>query len=298
MTAREWGIALLCCAMPGDCVAPLTLPQLRTLRQRVLVMGMPNAPMAELRPKDLRDMGYAQEQAEQIYHLLAREAQLEQYLNAAMAKGIHLVTRLSPDYPDRLRLLGQDAPAVLFVSGDVALFSRAAISLVGCRDLHEPGRSFARQVGTLAAQEDYALASGNAAGADQAAQAACLAAGGSIIAFVADELTRHLSQNPARQLMVSEGGYDLPFSNIRALRRNHFIHVQGEKCFVAQCNPGFGGTWSGTAENLRRGWTEVYVCEDGSHATELLCKRGAIPIAPERLTSLSTLHPAQVSLFD
>lgn len=277
---------------------PLTLSQLRTLHQRVLAMGEPKAPMEKLRLKHLIEMGYSEEQAAQICGLLAREAQLERYLDGARARGIYLLTRLSPEYPKRLRTqLGLNAPPVLFASGDAALLSQPAISVVGSRALREPGRSFASRVGCLAAQEGYVLVSGNASGADQTAQNACLAAGGSMIAFVADELTRHRSKNEGQQLMISEGGYDLPFTNPRALRRNHFIHAQGEKAFVAQCNAGYGGTWSGTAENLRRSWSEVYVCEDGTRAMELLCKQGAFSISAEKLTSIRRLKSAQQSFL-
>ena len=193
MNAREWGIALLCCAIPGDELAPLTLAQLRTLGQRVRATGEPSQPTAELREKHLMAMGYLPEEAWRICALLNREARLERYLDGARAKGITLLTRLSPEYPARLHLqLGVNAPPLLFAAGNLDLLSRPAISLVGSRVLAEPGRLFARRVGSLAAREGFVLVSGNAAGADQTGQNACLEEGGSIIAFVADELCCHL----------------------------------------------------------------------------------------------------------
>ena len=298
MNAREWGIALLCCAIAADELTPLTLAQLRTLGQRVRAMGMPSQLGAELQEKHLLAMGYHPEEAQRICALLNREARLERYLDGARARGITLLTRLSPEYPARLHLqLGVDAPPVLFAAGNLDLLSRPAISLVGSRVLAEPGRLFAQRVGTLAAREDYVLVSGNAAGADQTGQNACLKEGGSIVAFVADELSRHLPRDGERQLMLSESGYDVPFTAARALHRNHLIHALGEKTFVAQCTPGRGGTWSGTMENLHRGWSEVYVCDDSSEATHALCERGAAPIALSKLNSLSGTRPAQCSFL-
>lgn len=299
MNAREWGIALLCCVIPGDELRPLTTAQLRTLGQRVRAMEVPTQPNATLRADDLIAMGYLPEEAWRICALLDRERQLERYLDGAREKGITLLTRLSPEYPGRLRQqLGTNAPPLLFAAGNLELLIRPAIALVGSRALEAAGKRFARKVGSLAAMEGHVLVSGNAAGADREGQQACLQAGGSIIAFVADELCRHVPRDEVHQLMLSESGYDLPFSAARALHRNHLIHALGEKTFVAQCAPNQGGTWSGTTENLRRGWSEVYVCDDDSEGMRALCDRGANPLREENLRSLQALQPAQCSLFE
>lgn len=298
MNAREWGIALLCCVLPGDDLMPLTPAQLRILHQRVLAAGIPDQPGQNVSVSHLMALGYSAPEAERICALLSREAALERYLDGARARGIYPVTRISPEYPQRLRIeLGLNAPALLFASGDPALFSHEAIGLVGSRELRRPGAAFARRVGILAAREDYVLVSGNAYGADQTGQRACYDAGGAYIAYVADDLTRHCTHDTGCQLMVSEGGYDLPFSKARALRRNHFIHAQGEKVFVAQTDAGHGGTWCGTVDNLRSCWSEIYVHWDGSAGARMLCERGAMPLAMEELTSLRHLRPAQTSIF-
>lgn len=291
MNAREWGIALLCCYIPGEALTPLTTAQLRILGQRVRTAGMPSELTEELQEGYLEQMGYTPEEAGRICALLARESLLERYLDRARERGITLLTRLSPEYPERLRcLLGVNAPPLLFAAGNLELLARPAISLVGSRVLEAPGRRFAQRVGVLAAQEGYVLVSGNAAGADQTGQNACLRAGGSIIAFVADELSRHVPQDQEHQLMLSASGFDLPFTAARALHRNHFIHALGEKTFVAQCTPNHGGTWSGTTENLRRGWSEVYVCEDGSAAMQALYDRGATVLREEDMQFLAALQ--------
>lgn len=298
MNAREWGIALLCCVLPGNSLQPLTPAQLRTLHRRVLAAGMPESPDGNVKPADLMALGYDEAEAGRIFGLLSRESALERYLDGARARGIYPITRLSPEYPSRLRLqLGLDAPALLFASGDPDLFSREAVGVVGSRELFASGAAFARRVGTLAAKEGFVLASGNAVGADQTGQNACYDAGGSYIAYLADSLAEHPSRDEARQLMVAEGGYDLPFNMIRALRRNHFIHAQGSRVFVAQTDAGHGGTWCGAVDNLRKSWSEVYVHADGSEGARLLCERGAVPVAMEELTSLRRLRPMQMSFL-
>ena len=298
MNIREWGIALLCTAIPDDELTPLTLAQLRVLGERVRAMGRPEQPLAELRPDDLTPMGYERPEAERIFALLDRENRLGAYLDLAREQGIYPLTRLSPEYPERIRkLLGMNAPPILYCAGNASLFLQRAVSVVGARDLHEPGATFSASIGALAARENRVLVSGNAAGADQTAQNACLAAGGNVIAFVADELEKHLPANPARDLIVSASGYDLPFSNPRALYRNHLIHAQGEKVFVAQCDGPKGGTWAGTTENLARGWSEVYLCDDGSGAMLALWERGATPVSPKGLNSFDEAIPFQNSFL-
>lgn len=297
MNIREWGVALLCTAIPGDELMPLTLAQLRTLGARVRAMGAPDRPLDELRADDLINMGYTDAEAARICALLDREEWLERYLDGARSKGIYPLTRLSPEYPERLRvLLGMNAPPILFCAGDAALLAKPAVAVVGARALHEPGRSFCENIGKLAAGEDFVLVSGNAVGADQTAQDACYGAGGSVICFLADELSRHLPKND-RELMISAGGYDLPFTNARALQRNHFIHAQGRKVFVAQCDSPKGGTWAGTTENLSRGWSEVYACDDGTPAMGELLERGATPVPSTGLRSFDEAVPFQGSFL-
>ena len=179
---------------------------------------------------------------------------------------------------------------MLFAKGDLALLSARCISVVGSRELTECGRAFAEAAGRLIARSDYTLCSGGAAGADRAAQAACLKNGGSAVIFPAGRLLD--CPAPANVLYLADQGYDLPFSAQRALARNHFIHAMGEKTLVAQCRAGTGGTWDGTTENLRHGWSPVFVNSDGSEGAQALIARGAAPV--RTLSSLDDLQPVQL----
>ena len=173
---------LLCCALPGE-EKPLSLPQFQELGRRARALGCRgDDPLRELTARDLAHLGYDAAQSARITRLLAREAQLEQYLRAAAAQGITAVTRLSSQYPARLRhTLGPRCPAVLFAKGEAELLSARCISVVGSRELSGEGRAFAAEAGRRIAAEGFALCSGGAAGADRAAQDACLAHGGSAV---------------------------------------------------------------------------------------------------------------------
>lgn len=190
MTAAETGLLLLCCALPEAEDRPLTMAQFQELAKRARALGPGGEdPLRELTEHDLARLGYAQGQCARIVRLLSRNTQLERYLRAAEQHGIVPITRLSPRYPARLRqTLGQRCPAVLFAKGDLALLSACCISVVGSRELTECGRAFAEAAGRLIARSDYTLCSGGAAGADRAAQAACLKNGGSAVIFPAGRL--------------------------------------------------------------------------------------------------------------
>lgn len=294
MTASERGFLLLCAEL-GDGRKPLTPAQLRTLRTRVLARtGEADDLDRALTSADLRALGYDEDFADRIAALLGREQELQRYLSVAAELGIRALTRISEVYPARLRRLGDAAPAVLFCRGDISLLHRPAVALVGSRELSPAGQRFAERVGALAAAEGFVLVSGNAQGADRTAQNACLAAGGSVLAVLPDGLQDHTPETE-RIAYLCEWGWHLPMIGYRALERNRLIHALGEKTLVAQSNRA-GGTWSGSEENLRRGWSPLFVHDDGSEGCSTLIALGASPVQLDELRSLQDLEPRWIPL--
>ena len=101
--------------------------------------------------------------------------------------GCHPISRVGEEYPQSIHnRLGLDAPGCLWSRGDLELLQKPAVALVGSRDLAPDNLAFAKEVGRQAARQGYVLVSGNARGADRAAQDSCLEAGGEVIAIVAD----------------------------------------------------------------------------------------------------------------
>ena len=296
LTRRERGVLLLCCALGDPHVRPLSAAAFLRLERLLAAGRSPVQPDTELTPQLLQSLGLYGPEAERVYALLERERQLDAYLNSAARLGIQPVTRLSAAYPRRLlQQLRQRAPMVLFCRGEVDLLRMQGISLVGSRQLRPAGEAFARRVGELCAQEQLVLISGGASGADRTAQRACSAAGGAALIFVADQLTRHVPD--ALTLYCSEDGFGEPFTAPRAHARNRLIHAQGEAVFVAQTNFHHGGTWTGTAENLQKGYSPVFCHDDGSPGAQALCEQGATPLRYARLTTLRGLQSDQSSFF-
>ena len=296
MTAREQGFLLLTSELGVPGRKTLTVPQLRTLGQRVCQAQWTEFDR-ELTLSDLQALGYGGELAQRILILLEDRELLEYYCRRGQKLDCHPLTRVSERYPDRLRkILAMESPGCLWCKGDLSLLEKPKVSLVGSRELLPENRDFAREMGRQAAQQGYVLVSGNARGADQTAQNACLEAGGCVISVVADALTDHSLRR--RVLYISEDGFDAPFSAQRALSRNRIIHSLGQMTFVAQCGYQAGGTWDGTVRNLRFGYSPVYCYQDRSPAQELLTQMGAQSITKEQLKDLSSLPKGVAGFFE
>lgn len=291
MTPLEEGFLLLTCQLGDPNCKVLTTPQLRNLFRSMEGFSQPEE-SRELEEKDLGTLGCSKELSRRILELLGRTEQLRWYLKQAKIQGCTPITRVSQGYPLILRKrLGLESPGCLWAKGDVSLLDTPAAALVGSRLIASKNLDFAREVGRQAARQGYTLVSGNAKGADQAAQEACLEAGGRVISVVADTLTD--KEHRDRLLYLSLDSFDAPFSPARALHRNRVIHALGQLTFVAQCSQGTGGTWDGTVTNLRQSLSPVFCFRDGTAAMETLQSMGAWGIFKEDLQDFSRLIPGQ-----
>lgn len=296
MNGGERGFLLLTSSLGDPDRHPLTAAQLRTLTRRAGAMGRPETER-EMTEADLTVLGYSAPMAEHILRLLADGDVLDHYVRRGQKAGCVPVTRISEGYPLLLRRrLGEESPGCLWAKGDLSLLGRPAVALVGNRELQAENRAFAREVGRQAALQGFVLISGNARGADREAQDACLEAGGAVISVVADELAKR--RPGARQLYLSEDGFDLPFSAQRAISRNRVIHAMGWRTLVAQVEEPSGGTWDGSVKNLRFGWSPLFCFDDGSRGSRMLMDMGAGSASMETLADFASLEQDTLSFFD
>lgn len=296
MTPAEKGFLLLGSKLADPWRKPLTTAQMRVLAQRV-EQAQRVCEDRELRAEDLLALGYSEAYAQHILYLLSQEDQLQRYLRGGQMAQCQPLTRISDGYPRILaQRLGLESPSVLWAKGNIALLNTNKIAVVGCRDIRMENATFAQEVGRQAAIQGYTLVSGNARGADKLAQRSCIKHGGSVICVVADALTGQKAHE--RVLYLSEEDYDAEFSAQRALSRNRIIHALGEKTFVAQCDLERGGTWHGTANNLRHGWSPVFCFADGSDAVLQLQQRGAQMIDLALVNNFDALTSQFHSLFE
>ena len=295
MTGPERGFLLLSSHLGNPERKPLTTAQLRTLADRM--RHGPRLPEdRDLEIRDLTALGYGNDMARRIVSLMNEEDLLHHYLIRGSRAGCLPITRVSRDYPVLLRQrLGLDSPGCLWAKGDVSILNTPAIALVGSRELHAENRKFAEAVGYEAAVQGLTLVSGNARGADKAAQESCLAAGGRVVSIVADSLAAHRERNNV--LYISEDDFEAEFSAQRALSRNRCIHALGRMVFVAQSSLQQGGTWDGTVKNLRFGWSAVACFRDGSEASRQLEQMGAYLIDRDDLKDFGCLPESELNFL-
>lgn len=296
MTGAERGFLLLTSHLGNPERPVLTTAQFRMLTDRV-VHGETPREERELTASDLIQLGYGRDMAARIVRLLSEEDLLHHYLHRGHRLDCVPVTRVTEAYPLILRQrLGLDSPGTLWGKGNLSLLNTPAISLVGSRELCPENHRFAEAVGRYAAKQGLTLVSGNARGADRAAQESCLNAGGSVISVVADELWKQPLRE--RVLYLSETDFEEGFSAQRALSRNRVIHAMGIVTFVAQSSFGTGGTWDGTVKNLQNGWSRVYGFRDGSDAMAELSQMGLELIGMDQLADFYDLPQSEQNIFD
>lgn len=276
-------LMLLLCGEFNDGLTPLGLRQFRKLSERVR-NNIFFSPDAELTRSDLLNLGYDEEESQKIFSLISRVNHVSSELERLAQMGIYPITRISSDYPQVfLEKLGDSAPMVLFYSGNIGLLNNKAVALVGSRNLGVQGASFARVLGEKAAEFGFSLISGGANGADIIGQTVALSKGGTVISFRPDSLVKNIKKlskeiDGGNFLVITEKGADISFSSASAASRNRLIHSCCDKVFVAGSGYKSGGTWSGTEHNLKKGYSRVYVFNDGSAGCSGLIGLGGEPV--------------------
>src|SRR5690606_998722 len=105
--------------------------------------------------------------------------------------GIAVVSALDDAYPRRLRQrLGDGAPPLLYVAGDVALLARDSLASVGSRTVDEAGAAVARRAARVAVERGLAVVSGGARGVDQLAMLEAWESGGVAVGVLSEGLVR------------------------------------------------------------------------------------------------------------
>lgn len=296
LSPAERGFLLLTSNLGDPGRKPLTVAQFRELMVRADRINSRDI-SRDVDVHDFVSIGYSSQFAQHIIDLLQDGELLSWYMIQAGKYDCAPITRASQRYPLIVRKrLGADSPGVLWARGDLAILDTPAIALVGSRELREENRAFAEEVGRQAALQGLTLVSGNARGADKAAQNACLRAGGRVISVVADSLIGHKPKE--NMLYLSENSFEEEFSAQRALSRNRIIHTLGRIVFVAQSDLHKGGTWDGTAKNLRHSWSPVACFRDGSEAVAELEQLGAYLIGREDLKDFCALQKTEETLFE
>ena len=223
-----------------------------------------------------------------LQRLLGRGFLLSQVIERWQARAIWVVSRADAEYPRHIKArLREDAPAVIYGCGDMALLESGGLAVVGSRHVDDSLINYTMAVGRLAARAGRTLVSGGAKGIDQAAMRGALEAGGKVSGVLADSLEKTTMNREHRNLLLDGqlvliSPYDpsAGFNVGNAMQRNKLIYALADASLVVSSDLNKGGTWTGAVEQLDKlKLVPVYVRSTGGSSPGLdeLRSKGAIP---------------------
>lgn len=223
-----------------------------------------------------------------LQKLLRRGFLLGQVIERWQARAIWVVSRADAEYPRRLKArLREDAPAVLYGCGDMALLETGGLAVVGSRHVDDALIDYTMTIGRLAARAGRTLVSGGARGIDQAAMRGALECGGKVCGVLADSLEKTTMNREHRNLLldgqlvlISPYDPNAHFNVGHAMQRNKLIYALAEASLVVNSDLNKGGTWAGAVEQLDKlKFVPVFIRSTGKSSSGLdgLRKKGALP---------------------
>jgi predicted Rossmann fold nucleotide-binding protein DprA/Smf involved in DNA uptake len=219
--------------------------------------------------------------------LLGRGFLLSQVIERWQSRAVWVVSRADAEYPSRLKAkLREDAPAIIYGCGDMAVSELGGLAVVGSRHVDDSLVEYTMSVGQLVAHAGRALVSGGAKGIDQAAMRGALDAGGRVCGVLADGLEQASMNREHRKLLLDGrllliSPYDpsAGFNVGNAMQRNKVIYALADAALVVSSDLKKGGTWTGAVEQLEKlKLVPVYVRSgsDASPGLQALHRKGAI----------------------
>ncbi len=282
-------------------VSPFTLSQWNDLEEELKKSSLKSA--ANLQGRSAEEiqsqLAVPSHEAERIVRLLERSGRLALELENLFSKGMWAVTRVDEKYPGKLaKSLKHQAPSVLFGAGNLELFSKSSVAVVGSRNIDEAGADFAKLVGRKAVGSGMAVVSGGARGTDRIAMDGALEAQGEAIGVLADSLESTIRKPDVREyvldgrlILVTPYVPTAGFSVGGAMGRNKLIYGLADYAVVVSSDFKTGGTWAGAVEALKGEWCPVFVREgdDVPKGNKELIKLGGIALDSERLRTSDNL---------
>jgi predicted Rossmann fold nucleotide-binding protein DprA/Smf involved in DNA uptake len=221
---------------------------------------------------------------DRVQALLNRGSALAVAMEKWTRAGLWVLTRSDPEYPRRLKArLGNDAPPVFFGCGNRSLLSKGGIAVVGSRKTSDADLEYSRRLGELAANEGQSIVSGGARGVDEAAMLGALAAEGTAVGILSNELLRAATSSKYRKYLMANNLVLLSpfypeagFHAGNAMQRNKYIYCLSDAAIAVHSGTS-GGTWTGVLENIRNSWVPMWIkpTDDPDAGNETLVQKGA-----------------------
>ena len=225
---------------------------------------------------------------QRLRKLLGRGFALSQAIERWQSRAIWVISRADAEYPRRLKTrLRDDAPAVFYGCGNMALLETGGLAVVGSRHVDNVLIDYTLSIGTLAARSGKTIVSGGAKGIDQAAMRGALEGGGKVCGVLADSLEKTTMNREQRTplldgqlVLISPYDPSARFNVGNAMQRNKLIYALADIALVVSSDLKKGGTWAGAAEQLDKlKFVPVFIRSSGEPSVGLdgLREKGALP---------------------
>jgi DNA processing protein len=164
---------------------------------------------------------------------------------------------LNPDFPQRIRTLKDkiSLPAILYVTGNVAILNRPGVAIVGGRYAGAAALAAADSLAAELAAKGVNIISGYAAGIDTAAHLAALRAGGTTSVVLSEGINHFQTKQELREfltaentLVISQFEPDAKWASYLAMTRNKLVCALSGAVLVIVSGPerDLNGRMSGT----------------------------------------------------
>lgn len=207
--------------------------------------------------------------------LSAARAQAEDLAEKLERQSVSLLLNGTPNYPSRLsKVLGNDAPPVLFAMGNLEILEQKAVGFCGSRHASELGLRVTTDCAQALAEKRINVVSGYAHGVDLAAHRAALEAGGVTTFVLAEGILRFKIKHevaerltPINHVILSEFPPRLTWTPRDAMQRNQTICGLAQAVIVIESGLS-GGTFAAgeTALRLRQPLFVAEYAQPGSSA--------------------------------
>ncbi len=184
----------------------------------------------------------------------------ENLANDLRREGVSILVKGEPPYPQRLSiLLGDEAPPILFIKGNLELFKSSSVGFCGSRKATDKGLKVAYRAAYSLASDGFNIVSGYAHGVDLATHQAALEAGGSTSIILAEGIMNFTLKKDIKEklqdqnhLIISECPPTLPWNAGNAMRRNRIICGLSKALIVIESSMK-GGTFAAGKKAMELG---------------------------------------------
>ncbi len=220
-------------------------------------------------------------------------------LESLEEQNVTFLKSIDPRYPVKLKTsLPDNHPPLLFCLGNLEMFDKKIVAIIGQRDAHLQNLKFVRASAEYLASQQIVVVSGFAKGVDQEAYLGAVNGSGQTIVVLAEGILsaksafRKISSSieDGQVTVVSQFHPNIPWQTWTAMSRNQVVVGLADVTLVGQTKTD-GGTWHGATIALKLP-KPVFIFKnpdtDLAGADKLISK-GALPIEPTTDTPIPDL---------